>query len=123
MAPLAHADARETCSDHEEDCGVFYYNSNVSGSATAFNGSSVPNLAGYTFLRAGAGQGQPVKNNAASFKNLSINHIATVFYNSNYSGACDTFAPLTYTNKLARTYNENASMGFNRSGSNCYKWD
>ncbi|MFD6997340.1 hypothetical protein ACFWA5_13900 [Streptomyces mirabilis] len=64
-----------------------------------------------------------MKNNAASFYNESITSTATVFYSSGYSGACDTFAALSSTNKLHNTYNENASMGFNRTGVNCYKWN
>jgi hypothetical protein len=123
MAPVAHADAATTCPDHEDDCASFYYNSNQGGSWTVFRGDGVANLAGYTFLASGTGKGQPVKNNAASFWNMSVNSIATVFFNSNYSGACDTFAPLADTDRLARTYNENASFDFDRNGSNCYKWD
>ncbi|MCX5051291.1 MULTISPECIES: hypothetical protein [unclassified Streptomyces] len=123
MAPLAHADAGPYCLDSQKNCGVFFYNSGLSGSFTAFRGTSVSNLAGYTFLTSGAGKGVAVKNNAASFSNQSIDNIATVFFNSGYSGACDTFAPLTAADRLHNTYNENASMGFARSGTNCYKWN
>ncbi|MDL5203990.1 hypothetical protein [Streptomyces sp. ALI-76-A] len=123
MAPTAHAEARVTCPDSERDCAVFYYNSNNSGSHTAFTRDGVANLAGYAFLSSGTGQGQGVKNNAASFWNASIDSVATVFFNSNYGGACDTFAPLSETGRLARTYNNNASFDFDRGGSNCYKWD
>lgn len=123
MAPMAHAEARATCPDWEKDCAVFYYNSNKEGSRTAFTHDGVANLAGYTFLSSGAGKGLAVKNNAASFWNASVDSIATVFYRSNYDGACDTFAPLADTNRLAKTYNENASFDFDRRGDNCYKWD
>jgi len=123
VAPLAHADAGPYCLDSESNCGVFFYNSDLKGSFTAFRGSSVSDLAGYTFLTSGSGKGQAVKNNAASFHNQSIDKIATVFFHSGYSGACDTFAPLTSGDRLHNTYNENASMGFGRSGTNCYKWN
>lgn len=123
MAPMAHAESRENCPDWEKDCAVFYFNSNNQGSHTAFTRDGVANLAGYTFLSSGAGKGQPVKNNAASFWNASVDSIATVFFNSNYGGACDTFAPLADADRLARTYNENASFDFDRRGTNCYKWD
>jgi hypothetical protein len=123
VAPIAHAEARESCPTWANDCAVFYYNSGFSGSRTAFTNDGVPNLAGYTYLSSGSGKGQTVKNNAASFWNASVDHIATVFFNSNYSGACDTFAPLADADKLARTYNENASFDFNRNGTNCYKWN
>jgi hypothetical protein len=122
-APLAHADAGPYCLNEVKNCGIFFYNSGRTGSFTAFRGSSVSNLAGYTFLTSGTGKGQPVKNNAASFNNLSVDNIATVFYNSGYSGACDTFAPLTATDRLHNTYNENASLGFARGGTDCYKWN
>ncbi|WP_328750787.1 peptidase inhibitor family I36 protein [Streptomyces sp. NBC_00285] len=95
----------------------------MSGSHTAFTTDGVSNLAGYTFLSSGTGKGQAVKNNAASFWNASPDSIATVFYLSNFGGACDTFAPMASTDKLARTYNENASFDFDRNGSNCYKWN
>ncbi|MFF4783947.1 MULTISPECIES: peptidase inhibitor family I36 protein [Streptomyces] len=123
VAPMAHAEARESCPTWANDCAVFYYNSGFSGSRTAFTNDGVPNLAGYIYLSSGSGKGQTVKNNAASFWNASVDHIATVFFNSNYSGACDTFAPLADADKLARTYNENASFDFNRNGTNCYKWN
>ncbi|MFE9497333.1 hypothetical protein [Streptomyces collinus] len=122
-APLAHADAGPYCLNEEKNCGIFFYNSGRTGSFTAFRGTDVPNLAGYTFLTSGAGKGRPVKNNAASFNNLSVDSIATVFYNSGYSGACDTFAPLTATDRLRNTYNENASLAFARGGTSCYKWN
>ncbi|MFF7973631.1 hypothetical protein [Streptomyces sp. NPDC007905] len=122
-APLAHADAGPYCLNEEKNCGIFFHNSGRTGSFTAFRGSSVSNLAGYTFVTSGAGRGLPVKNNAVSFNNLSVDNIATVFYNNGYSGACDTFAPLTATDRLHNTYNENASLGFARSGTNCYKWN
>ncbi|MDF3144977.1 MULTISPECIES: hypothetical protein [unclassified Streptomyces] len=123
MAPMAHAEARPTCPDWEKDCAVFYYNSDKQGSRTAFTHDGVSNLTGYTFLSSGNGKGLPVKNGAASFWNASVGSIATVFIRSNYGGACDTFAPLADTKKLAKTYNENASFDFDRNGDNYYKWD
>ena len=123
MAPMAHAEARETCPTWANDCALFYFNSGMSGSRTAFTDDGVSNLAGYTFLSSGAGKGQALKNNAASFWNASPDHIATVFFKSNYGGACDTFAPMASTDRLAKTYNENASFDFSRNGTNCYKWN
>ncbi|MCX4957863.1 peptidase inhibitor family I36 protein [Streptomyces virginiae] len=70
-----------------------------------------------------AGYGQPVKNNAASFYNGSMQK-ATVFYNSGFAGACDAVASLTNVYKLNKTYNQNASLGFgSRTGSNCYMFN
>lgn len=85
---------------------VLYYNSNEAGSSACFFGS-IPNFAGYTFTAAGAGQGQDVKNNAASASNWNV-HTARVFYNSNYAGVYDDVGYLTSRN-LVNTYNENAS--------------
>ncbi|WP_431990500.1 hypothetical protein [Streptomyces albogriseolus] len=54
-----------------EMCLTFFYNTGYQGSrfVISYNGSGtngIPNLAGYNFVTSGAGQGQPVKNNAAS---------------------------------------------------------
>lgn len=123
----ANADVGIYCNNYQDNCGSFYYNSNLSGSRTTFTGAggqlgSIPDLGPYKFLSSGTGQGQPVKNNAASFYNGSF-QITTVFFNSNYGGPCDTFAAHASTNQLRYTYNENASLGFGRSGVNCYKFN
>ncbi|GAA3376106.1 hypothetical protein GCM10020367_46500 [Streptomyces sannanensis] len=121
VAPQAQADAGTGCSNYSTNCGIFYYNTGFQGSRTAFRWDSVPDLAGYKFLTSGAGQGLYVKNNAASFYNSS-DKLATIFYNSNYGGACDTVAAWADAYQLRNTYNENASLGFGKSGYNCYKF-
>lgn len=59
------------------------------------------------FLAAGAGQGQPVKNNAASICNFDTRN-ARVFFNSGWAGPSD-FVPAKTCMNLVNTYNENAS--------------
>ncbi|GAA2926575.1 peptidase inhibitor family I36 protein [Streptomyces enissocaesilis] len=86
-----------------------YYNSNLGGSHVALN-RNVPDLAGYKFTTSGAGQGQYVKNNAASAQNMSQCK-ATVFFYSNYGGPSDGFNYRDSGN-LVNTYNENASVYF-----------
>ncbi|MFC8900468.1 hypothetical protein [Streptomyces cinereoruber] len=122
----AQAEAGISCNNYYDNCGAFYFNSNLSGSYTIFTGlkgqqGSIPDLAPYKFLGNGNGKGQPVKNNAASFYNGSF-QITTVFFNSNYGGPCDTFEPHSTAKQLRNTYNDNASLGFGRSGVNCYKF-
>lgn len=70
----------------------------------------MPDLSGYKFTSPGNGQGQGVKNNAASAVS-NVCMTVTVFYNSNYSGPRDAF---NYRNakNLEETYNENASVYF-----------
>ena len=120
-ASTAQAYTGKGCDLTTEWCGVFFYNSNFEGSRTAFMKDSVPNLAGYTFLDYGTGQGQAVKNNAASFINGGEANM-TVFYNSNYSGPCDSFKPLSAAPRLRNTYNENASLRFGYTSTGCYTW-
>ncbi|WP_330461100.1 peptidase inhibitor family I36 protein [Streptomyces sp. NBC_00820] len=99
-APAAFA---STCS---ENYGFeLYYNSNEGGSSACFYVKQ--NFAGEVFTEAGAGQGQPVKNNAASADNWG-GHTARVFYNSNYVGLYDDVQGDSWRN-LADTYNNNAS--------------
>ncbi|WP_406124242.1 peptidase inhibitor family I36 protein [Streptomyces sp. NBC_00989] len=85
-----------------------FYNSGMAGTHLHFN-NSVADLAGYTFDCCGAGAGQSVKNNAASARNDFTNYNVRVYYNSNYSGPSDLFAPGTAKN-LVNTYNEDASL-------------
>ncbi|MFF3648602.1 peptidase inhibitor family I36 protein [Streptomyces sp. NPDC002181] len=85
----------------------FYYNSNQAG-ARFMTDSNIPNLAGETFSTIATGEGQPVKNNAASAQNAS-SYCYRVYYNSNYSGPSDTVAAYSSRN-LANTYNDNASV-------------
>ncbi|AXI89597.1 peptidase M23 [Streptomyces sp. ETH9427] len=85
-----------------------YYNSNFGGAHKHFR-LSEPDLAGYVYQCCSAGAGQPVKNNAASAKNDFTGTYVRVFYNSNYAGPYDTFAPQQSKN-LVNTYNDNASL-------------
>ncbi|MER5181498.1 peptidase inhibitor family I36 protein [Streptomyces sp. NPDC002896] len=117
-APAAQADAGSGCIIGSS-CLVLFYNSYQGGSSTSFRGSNVADFAGYKFLSSGAGQGQAVKNNAASATNDSA-YAATIFYNSNYGGACDKIADYSYTTQLHNTYNENASFKWNSSRTDCY---
>ncbi|EFG03840.1 peptidase inhibitor family I36 protein [Streptomyces clavuligerus] len=86
-----------------------YYNSNLGGSHISLV-RSVPDLAGYTFTTAGAGQGQRVKNNAASAHSLVICSVV-VYFNSHYSGPADVYSYRQHHN-LVNTYNDNASVLF-----------
>lgn len=102
-------------------CLRLYYNTNRQGSSTYFYGSNVSNFASYTFLTSGAGKGLSVKNNAAAAAN-DANSSTTIFYNSNYGGACDTVSLYSNADQLHNTYNNNASFKFNYSRSDCYKF-
>lgn len=106
FATAAHADA----SDCEEGSFCFFYNSDQQGSHDALR-QSVSNLAGYTFTSPGNGQGQAVKNNAASVVNNGC--VAAVYFNSNYSGPYDLISTREAVN-LHNTYNENASLVFQK---------
>lgn len=126
MAPQSQAYSSLYCEDSDPYCMVFYYNSGLSGSRTAFVGFDHYSLDGYKFLSSGTGKGQKVKNNAASAVNLSAYDL-NIYYNSNLSGACDSIPPFGDTNsgpndRLQRTYNENASFGYGRYNGNCYKF-
>ncbi|GHI47456.1 hypothetical protein C0Q58_16945 [Streptomyces albidoflavus] len=119
-ASAATADAGTTCGG-KDPCMRFFYNSNRAGSYTYFRVNNVPDLAPYTYLASGAGKGQPVKNNGASLSN-DTNKAVTVYYNSNYGGACDTVAAFSYVDRLNNTYNDNASFRWGVSESRCYKF-
>lgn len=97
-----------------------FYNSNRAGSSTYFD-ANVSDLAGYTFLTSGSGQGSAVKNGAASALNDSPG-IVTVYYNSGYVGACDTLAAYAISDKLHNTYNEDASFRWDYTRSDCYNF-
>ncbi|SER98246.1 peptidase inhibitor family I36 protein [Lentzea albida] len=96
-----------------------YYNSDQAGSVSDFAGSvadygdSQPSC--YEFKSAGNGQGVCVKNNAASVWNKT-NKAVTVFYNSNYGGAKQTFAAGAKGNLKAELKNENASHRIGDAG-------
>ncbi|USX48986.1 peptidase inhibitor family I36 protein [Lentzea sp. HUAS12] len=96
-----------------------YYNSDQAGSVSDFAGSiadygdSQPSC--YEFKSAGNGQGVCVKNNAASVWNKTSKAV-TVFYNSNYGGAKQTFAAGAKGNLKAELKNENASHRIGDAG-------
>ncbi|MFB6947093.1 peptidase inhibitor family I36 protein [Streptomyces sp. NPDC060286] len=107
LTPLMASSAEAASCPSSKFC--LYYNSNLGGSYSAL-GASDPDLAGRTFTSAGAGQGQGVKNNAASAWNNTLCG-AVVFYNSNYGGPYDKFLNGQHFN-LVNTYNQNASVRF-----------
>ncbi|MEV6207211.1 peptidase inhibitor family I36 protein [Kitasatospora sp. NPDC051914] len=121
-APANAAITVNTNNDCDAQCITFYFNTGYAGSHTTIHstttgaGEGVYNLAEYTFLSGGKGQGQSLKNNAASAKARiwGIDSSVTVYYNSGYSGPCDKFhkveGPAAY--QLKNTYNENASVYF-----------
>jgi hypothetical protein len=87
-----------------------YYNSGNQGSLRDFPGSIPSYGEGATchkFISAGAGQGQCVKNNAASAWNRQAPPV-TVFYKSGYAGAIDNFSPGSKADLRPALKNENA---------------
>ncbi|MFB6705355.1 peptidase M23 [Streptomyces sp. NPDC056333] len=90
-----------------------FYNSNQAGSSACYvNGTD--NFAGDVFTTSGAGQGQGVKNNAASATNHKTFTGATwptarIFFNSNWGGVYDDVEASSSRN-LSKTYNNNASL-------------
>jgi len=100
-----HAAAQDGVANDEEF--IFYYNSNQAGSLSDFSAAKA-DLAGFTFVSAGSGSGQGVKNNAASVDNRRA-VAARVYYNSNYAGAYDHVNADSSRN-LVNTYNDNASF-------------
>ncbi|GAA3002615.1 peptidase inhibitor family I36 protein [Streptomyces fulvorobeus] len=106
---LATSAQAATCSS-----GTFclYYNSGLGGSRLTLN-NSVSDLAGYKFTTDGAGEGQYVKNNAASAWNKTLCPV-TVYFRSNYGGPWDSFG-YNQSGNLVNTYNENASVEFART--------
>lgn len=98
--------ARDGKCDNLEFC--LYYNSNYAGSVSDHD-EQVSDFAPYVFKGAGAGQGQGVKNNAASACNNTGRYTARVYYNSGFKGVYDDIPPRTCRN-LSKTYNDNASF-------------
>ena len=104
-APALAAQHNGRCENNEM---CLYYNSNLGGSFHDFS-VKVPNFGTYKFISGGAGQGQYVKNNAASAVNNADVCNARVYFNSNYQGAYDEIKDDTWAN-LTATYNDNASF-------------
>jgi hypothetical protein len=97
--------ARDGRCDNLEFC--LYYNSDHKGSVSDHE-DAVADFANYVFKGPGAGQGQGVKNNAASACNNMGRYVARVYYNSNHKGVYDDVQPRSCRN-LKKTYNQNAS--------------
>ncbi len=90
-----------------------YYNSAEQGAMREWFDSD-PDFAGETFWGSGlAGDGYPVKNDAASAENAYLSDwvAGVVYYNSNYQGTSDWYNSYTVGN-LVSTYNENASFNW-----------
>jgi surface antigen len=109
----AHAASRDGICDSGEFC--YYYNSNQGGSLSDFTGS-VSDLGAtepscFDFKGPGAGHGVCVKNNAASVWNRT-KYTVRVYYNSNYSGASQDFAPGAKGNLDSTLKNNEASHLF-----------
>ncbi|BCJ31546.1 peptidase inhibitor family I36 protein [Actinocatenispora sera] len=120
IATPASAAARDGVCQSGEFC--YYYNSNEAGSVSDFTGS-VSNYGTteptcYDFKGSGAGQGTCIKNNAASVWNRSSVTVR-VYYNSDYGGTYQSFAPGAKGNLNSTLKNNNASHLFVTSGSGC----
>ncbi|MEV4613530.1 peptidase inhibitor family I36 protein [Kitasatospora sp. NPDC049258] len=109
LVPALTTSAQAAVSDCPDSKFCLFYNSNEQGSHLAIS-TNVRDLAGYTFTSPGNGQGQHVKNNAASAVS-NVCMTVRVYYNSNYSGPMDMFNYRNAAN-LVNTYNENASVRF-----------
>ncbi len=106
----ASAAGRDGTCDGGEFC--YYFNSNEAGSVSDFTtsmddyGATQPSC--YEFKGAGAGKGVCVKNNAASVWNRTSKTVR-VYFNSNFAGASQDFAPGAKGNLNATLKNQNAS--------------
>lgn len=110
VASPAFAADRDGRCDSGEFC--YYFNSDNAGSVSDFTdsqddyGTTQPSC--YEFKGAGNGQGVCVKNNAASVWNRTSKTVR-VFFNSNFAGAHQDFAPGAKGNLNATLKNNNAS--------------
>ncbi|MEY7973594.1 peptidoglycan DD-metalloendopeptidase family protein [Saccharomonospora xinjiangensis] len=122
-AAPAGAAARDGVCEGGEFC--YYYNSDNAGSVSDFTssvadyGTTQPSC--YDFKGPGNGQGQCIKNNAASVWNRSSVKVR-VYYNSNYGGAYQDFAPGAKGNLNTTLKNNNASHQFNPGASSGQFW-
>ncbi|MFC6880259.1 MULTISPECIES: peptidase inhibitor family I36 protein [Actinomadura] len=116
MASPASAAGRDGVCDNGEFC--YYFNSNNEGSISDFTGSlgdyGTEQPSCYDFKGAGNGQGQCIKNAAASVWNRSSQTVR-VYFNSNYGGTHQDFAPGAKGNLNSSLKNQNASHEFNPS--------
>lgn len=96
-----------------------YFNSNQQGSVSDFTdsvsdyGTTLPTC--YVFKGSGAGQGECMKNQAASVRNRTSVPV-TVYFNSGFGGASQTIAAGASANLNATLKNQNASHRFGSSG-------
>ncbi len=109
----ASAATRNGACESGEIC--FYYYSNFRGALSDFTGSldnyGATQPSCYEFKTAGQdGEGQCMKNNARSVKNLT-SKAARVYFNSGYCGSYDTVAANSSRN-LSVTSDNNASHQF-----------
>ncbi|WP_199230646.1 peptidase inhibitor family I36 protein [Promicromonospora sp. AC04] len=113
VAAPASAAARDGVCDIGEFC--YYYNSDNAGSISDFAGSvsdyATTQPSCYDFKGAGAGQGECIKNNAASVWNRT-GETVRVYYNTGYGGEYQNIGP-GYKGQLnEELYNNNASHQF-----------
>ena len=117
--PSAQAASRDGVCDSGEFC--YSYNSGFTGSISDFTGSisdygtTQPDC--YEFKGAGNGQGQCIKNNAASAWNRSSQPV-TVFYNTGWAGATQTIAAGAKVDLNSTLKNNNASHKFGSTSGN-----
>ncbi|GAA1636608.1 M23 family metallopeptidase [Catellatospora bangladeshensis] len=114
--PAHAATARNGVCEDGEVC--LYYNSNHEGSLVDFSGSVRDYGTGagcVTFISAGSGRGQCVKNNAASVWNRKSVPV-TIFYKSDWAGAIDSFIAGRKDNLSAALKNENAGHVVGEAG-------
>ncbi|WP_026911923.1 peptidoglycan DD-metalloendopeptidase family protein [Patulibacter minatonensis] len=111
--PSAQAATRDGVCDPGEFC--YFFNSGQQGSVSDFAGSldvyGTTQPGCYEYRGPGAGKGQCVKNQAASVWNRSAGPV-TVYFNSGYQGASQTFAAGAKGNLKPGLKNENASHRF-----------
>jgi hypothetical protein len=116
----------EACSKTQAESAfkyAIYYNSNHGGAYRnigysvydfadeRIGGSSQGGLQPLNFCHGGNGNGQGIKNNAASVKNKHTTYYAVTYFNSGYKGSADWVGPSVGRN-LSVTYNENASFAW-----------
>lgn len=110
LATPASASGSGNCSGID---ACLYFNSNLAGAKYGDprgNTRSVENYSGY--FGGGNGAGVPVKNNAASVRNLNINYYVKIYYNSNYGGPSQMIPAGKWQNLNATLKNNNASQCF-----------
>ena len=118
VLPAAAAESPATARDGVCDPGEFcyYWGFDLYGSVSDFTvsvgnyGTTEPTC--YDFKGPGDGQGECIKNNAASVWNRSGTSV-TVYYNSGFAGYSETFPPGAQANLDGTLVFNNASHKFN----------